>query len=180
MNIGIISGSIRDGRLGDSVTTWVADAAAARSAASYTVVDLKSFDVPLLTTNAHPMAAGKKYESAAVQAWSDAVDAHNGYIFVTPEYNHGVPGALKNAVDSLGSEWIGKPVGFVGYGSVGGVRAIEQWRQIVANFSMNDVRAEVNLSLFTDVTDGVATPAPHHRTSLTTLFDQLEAAVAAR
>lgn len=175
--IGIISGSVRDGRLGEGVGTWVADAAESRGGARYELIDLKSFDVPLLTTNLHPMAANKQYESDAVNAWSKAIDAVDGYIIITPEYNHGVPGALKNAVDSLGTEWVGKPVAFVGYGSVGGVRAIEQWRQVVANFSMVDVRAEVNLSLFTDFTDGTFTPAAHHDKSLSDVFDQIEAAV---
>lgn len=72
------------------------------------------------------------------------------YVFMTPEYNHGVPGAFKNAVDLLGPEWVGKAIGFVSYGSAEGVRAVEQWRQIVANFSMFDVRAQASLSNFTE------------------------------
>ena len=177
MKIGIISGSIRDGRLGHGVAEWVHEQAAGRGGATYELIDLKSFDVPLLTTNVHPMAANKHYDSEAVQRWSDAIDRQDGFIVVTPEYNHGVPGALKNAVDSLGNEWAGKPVAFVGYGSVGGVRAIEQWRQVIANFSMTGVRAEVNLSLFTDFTEGRATPADRHLKTLTTVFDQLEQAI---
>ena len=74
--------------------------------------------------------------------------------FVTPEYNHGVPGGFKNAVDTLGPEWVGKPVSFIGHGAVGGVRAIEQWRQILANFSMPMTRAELNFNLFLDWADG--------------------------
>lgn len=111
-----------------------------------------------------------------MQAWSDAIDACDAYIFVTPEYNHGVPGAFKNAVDTLGSEWMGKPVGFVGYGSVGGVRAIENWRTVLANFSMYDVRAEVNINLFTDFTDGEFTPQNRNVVTMGAVFDDLEKA----
>src|SRR5690606_19872835 len=126
--------------------------------AAYELVDLVAFDVPLLTTAVHPMAADKTYADPNVQRWSDTIDSFDGYVFVTPEYNHGVPGGFKNAVDSLGSEWVGKPVAFVGHGSVGGVRAIEQWRQIVTNFSMPIVRAELNFNLFTHWNDDDFTP----------------------
>ena len=127
MKVGIVLGSVRDGRAGEAVANWVAKGAAGREA-TYELIDLKAFDVPLLTTNTHPMRAKKSYDDERVQAWSDAIDACDAYIFVTPEYNHGVPGALKNAVDSLGQEWVGKTAALVGYGSVGGVRAIENWR----------------------------------------------------
>lgn len=174
MKIGIIIGSIREGRAGESVGAWVADGAAKRQAAEYEVIDLKGFDVPLFTDARHPMAMGKSYDDARVQAWSDAIDACDAYVFVTPEYNHAVPGAFKNAVDSLGSEWMGKAVAFVGYGSVSGVRAIENWRTSLANFQMYDIRTEVNLNLFTDFSEGKATPAERHLKLLENLFNDLE------
>lgn len=174
MKIGIIIGSIRDGRAGESVGAWVADAAAKREGVEYEVIDLKSFDVPLFTDARHPMAMGKSYDDERVQKWSGAIDACDAYVFVTPEYNHGVPGAFKNAVDSLGSAWVGKAVGFVGYGSVGGVRSIENWRTVIANFSMVDIRTEVNLNLFTDFTDGQCDPAERHLEIVENLFTELE------
>lgn len=173
MRIGIIVGSIRDGRAGAGVGAWVAEHAAQRTDAQFELIDLLTFDVPLLTSATVPAAANKQYESENVQRWSAAIDACDGFIFVTPEYNHGVPGAFKNAVDSLGSEWFGKTVGFVSYGADGGVRAVEQWRQIVANFQMLDVRAQVSLSLFTEFgADGFA-PLERRAGELATLFDQL-------
>ncbi|WP_324617852.1 NADPH-dependent FMN reductase [Mycolicibacterium diernhoferi] len=108
-----------------------------------------------------------------VRRWGQAVDACDGFIFVTPEYNHGVPGAFKNAVDSLGPEWFGKTVGFVSYGADGGVRAVEQWRQIVANMQMFDVRAQVALSLFSEFGPGGFTPAGRRPGELSVLLDQL-------
>ncbi|MUL66339.1 NADPH-dependent FMN reductase [Mycobacterium sp. CBMA 234] len=173
MRIGIVIGSIREGRSGAAVGAWVAERAAQRTDAQFEVIDLKSFDVPLLTSATVPAAAKKQYESDNVRRWSAAIDACDGFVFVTPEYNHGVPGALKNAVDSLGSEWSRKTVGFVSYGADGGVRAVEQWRQIIVNFQMLDVRAQVSLSLFAEFgADGFA-PLERRTGELTTLLDQL-------
>lgn len=174
MKIGIVLGSIREGRLGASVAQWVADRAKERTAADFELLDLKSFNVPLLESPTHPMQANKNYESAEVTAWSRAIDACDAFIFVTPEYNHGVPGALKNAVDVLGPEWVGKAIGFVGYGSAGGVRAVEQWRQIVGNLQMVDVRQQLEISLFTEFADGEFTPNERRPEELDVLFDQLE------
>lgn len=179
--IGIVIGSVRDGRKGGQVGRWVEGQAANRPDAKYEVIDLRSFDVPPLTTAVHPMAAKKSYESAGVQEWSDAVDSCDAYVFVTPEYNHGVPGAFKNAVDSLGPEWIGKPVAFVSYGSALGSRAVEQWRQVVANFSMVDVRAQVLLSIFTDMDDeGSVKKSERLEGDAAAMFDELEQALALR
>lgn len=175
MKVGIIIGSIREGRLGEQVGNWVHQVASRRRGeVSYELIDLKAFDVPLLTSPTHPMKANKNYDDPKVQAWSQAIDACDAYVFVTPEYNHAVPGAFKNAVDSLGAEWLGKAVGFVAYGVVGGVRAIENWRQIVANFSMVDVRGEVNLSTFTDFDGHEFTPAERRSGEVNEVFNQVE------
>lgn len=133
-----------------------------------------------MTSGTHPMMANKHYDSPAVQQWSDAIDACDGFVFVTPEYNHSVPGAFKNAVDSLGSEFVGKAIAFVGYGADGGVRATEDWRTIVANFSMHDVRAQLSLSRFAEFgPDATFQPNERRAGELATLFDQLVAATKA-
>lgn len=118
--------------------------------AEFELIDLREFDLPLMTSATLPSMANRTYDSPEVTRWSQAVDACDGFIMITPEYNHGVPGALKNAVDSLGPEWTGKTIAFVSYGADGGVRAVEHWRQIVANFHMIDVRHQVSLQLFTE------------------------------
>lgn len=174
MKIGIIIGSIREGRCGASVGEWVLEQAKDREGFDYEIVDLKSFDVPLLTSATVPGAARKKYDSPQVTAWSEAIDACDAFIFVTPEYNHSVPGAFKNAFDSLGSEWTGKAVGFVSYGAEGGVRAVEAWRPIVANFSMVDVRQQVSLSTFGEFDGTQVTPNDRRPGEAKTLFGQLE------
>ena len=180
MKIGIIVGSIRDGRKGDAVGQWVLDAAAARTDAEFEIIDLRSFDVPLLTAATLPAVANRQYDSPQVTAWSAAVDACDGFVFVSPEYNHGVPGAFKNAVDSLGPEWAGKTVAFVSYGADGGVRAVEHWRSIVANFHMIDVRGQVALSLFTDFGDGGFAPLERRAGEVAAMLEQLVAETARR
>jgi len=182
VKLGIIIGSIRDGRKGEAVGRWV-EAGTRRHTTDdveFEMIDLRGFDVPLLTSPTHPMAAQRSYDDDGTQRWSEAIDACDAYVFVTPEYNHGVPGGFKNAVDTLGAEWVGKPVAFVGHGSVGGVRAIEQWRQIVCNFSMPIVRAEVNFNGFIHWKDGTFAPEARHEDEVNALLDQLEELVRRR
>ncbi|TDT30059.1 NADPH-dependent FMN reductase [Naumannella halotolerans] len=173
MKIAIINGSIRQGRSSDGVVDWVAAQAAEHGGADFEVVDLAAFNVPLLTSPVIPGMANKQYDDPAVQAWSDAIDAFDGFILVTPEYNHGVPGALKNAFDSLSGEWQRKTIAFVSYGADNGVRAVEQWRQIVANFSMHDIRTQLSLGLFTDFADGKFAPQERRAGEAKNLFDDL-------
>ena len=173
--IGVFLGSVRSGRIGEHIGAWVMDAAAERDA-DYRLLDLADFDVPHLIAEVVPGAANKQYDDPAVTAWSEAVDACDGFVFVTPEYNHSVPGTMKNAFDSLFSEWAGKPVAFVGYGADGGVRAVEHWRQIVANLFMRGIRNQVALNIFgEDVEDGELAPREDKQAALTRALDDLEA-----
>jgi len=163
MKIAIISGSIREGRNADHVSAWVKGASAAFETEDLTfeTVHLADFNLPLLDGAMLPGMLNRAYTDEAQLAWGKKIDEFDGFIVVTPEYNHGVPGALKNAFDLLAPEWMGKPIAFVSYGADGGVRAVEQWRQIVANFDMYDVRATIALSLFTEF--GAEGLAPQER-----------------
>ncbi|HIV56696.1 MAG TPA: NAD(P)H-dependent oxidoreductase [Candidatus Stackebrandtia faecavium] len=175
MKIGIINGSIRTKRATEAVANYIQGVCDRRSSGTtYELIDLAEFQVPLLTSPVHPMAKQKKYDEPNVQRWSDAIDACDGFIFVTPEYNHGVPGGFKNAVDSLGTEWVGKPVAFVSHGSVSGVRAVEQWRQILTNFSMPLVRSELNFNMFVHWKDGEFVPDKRHDKETNAMCDELE------
>ncbi len=110
----------------------------------------------------------------ARRRWGDDINACDAFVFVTAEYNHGVPGAFKNAFDSIGPEWQGKPVGFVSCGSVGGVRAVEQWRQIVATFGMHDVSSQVSMSTFEEFDEqGGFAPSPRREKELRRMLDEL-------
>ncbi|WP_165164423.1 NADPH-dependent FMN reductase [Corynebacterium qintianiae] len=178
MTIGIILGSTRVGRAGEAVAHWVNEAAQQREGFDYRLLDLKDFNLPLYDDETLPMMAGKNYDSPEVTRWSEAIDACEAFVFVTPEYNHSVPAPLKNAVDTLGTEWYGKPVAFVGYGAAGGVRAVEHWRQITANFQMPNVRNQVAVSIMTEFPDGRFSPAPFQADSLTAVLADLEAMLA--
>jgi NAD(P)H-dependent FMN reductase len=174
VRIGIIIGSIREGRRGAEVGAWVVQRAEAVTGADFVVLDLMDFSLPLHNAPVLPAMANRNYGSDAVTRWSDAVDQCDGFIFVTPEYNYGVPGAFKNAVDSLGPEWMQKTVAFISYGANGGVRATGQWRQIVANFDMVDVRPSVALSIFDDFNgDSSFTPRERHDNELRVVFERL-------
>jgi NAD(P)H-dependent FMN reductase len=172
--IGIVLGSTRPGRLGNGVAEWVAKQAAQRDGASYDLLDVADFDLDLLGEPVVPGAANRRYENPNTRRWGQTVDEYDGFVFVTPEYNHGVPAALKNAFDVLGPEWRQKSVAFVAYGADGGVRAVEQWRTITANMAMLDARSQVSLSLFTDFGDTGFTPSERRDGELSGLFDELE------
>jgi NAD(P)H-dependent FMN reductase len=173
VKIAVIVGSTRPGRVGDQVGRWVLEQAQARAGVEYELIDLAEVGLPLLDEPIPP-AAGR-YANEHTKAWAARIAAYDGFIFVTAEYNHGVPGAFKNAFDYLYAEWNDKAVGFVSYGADGGVRAVEQWRGIVANAKLADVRAVVSLSIFREFTDGTFTPGERRGGELAEVFAQVEA-----
>jgi NAD(P)H-dependent FMN reductase len=148
VKIGIIIGSTRPGRNGESVAKWVYDIAAKRNDAAFELIDIADYNLPLLDEQLPP--AFGVYSLPHTQAWAKKIAQFDGYVFVTPEYNHSTSGALKNAIDFLNKEWNNKSAGFVSYGSLSGVRAVEHLRQIAGELQMADVRAQVAFSLFTD------------------------------
>jgi NAD(P)H-dependent FMN reductase len=148
VKIAIIVGSTRPGRKADTVARWVLDIAARRGDASFEIVDIADFDLPLLD-EALPPSMGR-YAQPHTRAWAEKIAGFDAFVFVTPEYNHSTSGALKNAIDYLFREWNDKAAGFVGYGSTGGTRAVEHLRGIMGEIKVADVRAQVALSLFND------------------------------
>ena len=173
MKIGVINGSIRSGRTSEAVTSWVMDNIGGREH-DYELIDLKDFDLPMYSGAGLPMRMDKQYDSPEVTRWSQAIDACDAFILITPEYNHSVPAAMKNAVDSIGPEWVGKPIAFVGYGPMGAIRAIEHWRQIMANFHMHDIREQLGFVAGMEMRDGF-TPMDFRKKELDTMLDRLEA-----
>ncbi len=172
LQVGIIVGSIREGRKGSKVGRWVADIAEDRGDAQYVRLELADYELPLLTDATVPGGANRQYDSEARTRWGRDIDLCDAFVFVTAEYNHGVPGAFKNAYDSIGPEWANKAVGFVSYGSVSGARAVEQWRQIVATFGMVDVAPQVAMSTFTEFDkNGDFAPNERHVKELGVLLD---------
>src|SRR5690606_10847730 len=172
INLAIIIGSTRPNRVGEGVARRVYELVQKRSDAAFELLDIADFNLPLLDEPIPPSQG--KYSKEHTKRWAAKIDAFDGYVFVTPEYNHGIAGALKNAIDFLYAEWNNKAAGFVGYGSAGGVRAVEHLRLVMAEVQVATVRAQVALSLFTDFEDfTVFKPAAHHEKSVNTMFDQL-------
>ena len=174
VKIAIVVGSTRPGRKAEAVARWVHGLAEKRSDASFEIVDIAKFELPLLD-EATPPSMGK-YEKAHTKAWAAAIAPFDGFVFVTPEYNHGTSGALKNALDFIYAEWNNKAAGFVSYGSAGGARAVEQLRLVMAELQVATVRAQVMLSLSTDFERYTTfKPDPKHERSVATMLDQLVA-----
>jgi NAD(P)H-dependent FMN reductase len=148
LNIAIILGSTRPGRIGEAVARWVYEIAKRRTDATFELVDIKDFDLPLLDEPKPPSLG--QYSQPHTKRWAAKIATFDAFVFVTPEYNHGIPAALKNAIDYLFAEWGHKAAGFVGYGGAGGARAIEQLRLVMGELHVADVRSQVLLSLFTD------------------------------
>ncbi|MBY6677912.1 NAD(P)H-dependent oxidoreductase [Rhodococcus sp. BP-332] len=131
--LGVIIGSVRTGRVGPTVAQWFVRRASADGRFEVRVLDLADVVLPM------DLSGGPGVDE--LTRWVDVCDA---FVLVTPEYNHGYPASLKLALDSVKLEWRGKPVGFVSYGgTAGGVRAVEQLRQVVAELHMASVRDAV-------------------------------------
>lgn len=174
VTVAVIVGSTRPGRKALDVAHWVMATASKRSDARFELVDIQDFNLPLLDEPVPP--AMGQYSKPHTLAWAEKIAQYDGFVFVTPEYNHGTPGALKNAIDFLYKEWNNKAAGFVGYGSAGGVRAVESLRLVMGELMVADVRAQVMLSLFTDF-ENFATfkPAAHQLQAVDTMLDQVVA-----
>ncbi len=174
LKVAIITGSTRPGRKSEAVARWVHSIAAKRSDASFEIVDIAAFDLPLLDEAAPPMMS--QYSRPHTKAWAAKVSTFDAFVFVTPEYNHSTSGALKNAIDFLYREWNDKAAGFVSYGSAGGTRAVEHLRQVMGEIKVADVRAQVALSLFTDFENfSILKPAPRQEAAVNAMLDDLVA-----
>ncbi|MBN6040930.1 NADPH-dependent FMN reductase [Amycolatopsis sp. 195334CR] len=146
--IGIILGSTRPGRNGEQVAHWVLEHAKARTDVTFDLIDLADHPLPHYDEPVSAMLG--QYQHEHTKAWAERIAAFDGFVIVTPEYNHSTSGVLKNALDYLFAEWNNKAVGFVSYGAVGGARAVEHLRLVVGELKMADVRTSVSLSLFHD------------------------------
>ena len=148
LRIAIVMGSAHTGRLNDAVAHWVYDLARTRKDADFELVDIAEYHLPLLDEGIPPTVGGYGHERKS--KWARKIASFDAYVFVTPEYNHGLSAALKNAIDYLFREWNNKAAGMVSYGSDGGARAAEQLRLVLAEVMVAAVREQVTLSLFTD------------------------------
>src|ERR1700737_4070262 len=153
VKIGIIIGSTRPGRHADSVARWIYHLAAQREDAEFEIVDLADHELPHLDEPIPPSLG--QYAHDHTKRWAAKIGSLDGFVFVTPEYNHSTSGVLRNAIDYRYSEWTNKAAGFVSYGSVGGTRAVEHLRLIMGELQVADVRQQVALNVFSDFQDFV-------------------------
>ncbi len=182
IRIAIITGSTRPARRGALVTDWIRDLASDHVThtdrrVEFEVVDVADAGLPLLDEPI-PAAIGD-YRHGHTKRWATRIAGFDGFIFVTPEYNHSMPASLKNAIDFLFVEWNDKAAGFVSYGLNGGTRAVEHLRNTLAEVKVACVRSQVALGLFTDfdfddmAEPGTLTPADHHNDVATRMMDEV-------
>ncbi len=174
LRIAVIVGSTRPGRVGDQLGRWVLDQATARGDAHYELVDLN--ELPLSRLDESIPAAMGAYQNDHTKDWATLVAGFDGYVFVTPEYNKSIPGALKNAIDFVYAEWNNKAAGIVSYGGVvSGSRAAEHLRLILAELQIATVRQQVMFSTGADFENYAVlkTPGDPHAAALSTMLDQV-------
>ena len=170
--IGIILGSTRPNRNGEQVAKWVLEIASRREDAEFELVDLRDYPLPHLDEPLPPSIG--QYANDHTKQWAKKIASFDGFVIVTPEYNHSTSGVLKNAIDYLYAEWNNKAVGFVSYGGVGGARAAEHLRLVAGELQMADVRQQVALSMITEFENfSTFKPGTYNLNALHTLLDQV-------
>ena len=153
MHIQIIIGSIREGRIAKPVGDWTYQNTQSRAGVTVELIDLKEWDLPLFNLAKGPIQGN--YEDPLQQRWAAKIAQADGYLFISPEYNHGYSPALKNALDYLYAEWNRKPAACVTYGGVAGARSVEQLRQVLIELQMAPLRDAVHIAnIFGKVNNG--------------------------
>lgn len=144
LKVKIIVGSVRQGRFAEHPARWVYEKVAAMPDIEAEILDLKEYPMPFFSEPVPP-SASDGYEHPVVQAWDAKIAEADAFVMVSPEYNHGYPAVLKNALDYTYKHWNSKPVAFVSYGSTGGARAVEQLRQVAVELQMAPIRSAVHI-----------------------------------
>ncbi|WP_028561988.1 NADPH-dependent FMN reductase [Paenibacillus pinihumi] len=166
LNIGIILGSTRQGRLSPQVGEWVKGIAEHRADANYEIIDIADFKLPFLG----------EADAPGIASWNEKLASLDGFVFIVQEYNHSITGALKNALDLAREAWNDKAAGIVSYGAAGGARAAEHLRGILGELKVADVRTHPTLSLFTDFVNGSEfKPQDHHLNNVNAMLDEVAA-----
>jgi NAD(P)H-dependent FMN reductase len=143
LRLGIILGSTRTGRFADRPGAWFAELAGKRAELAVELVDLRDYPLPFFDEPKSPFREPSKHEVAV--RWGRKVAELDAFVFVTGEYNHGIPASLKNALDYLYAEWTRKPAGYVSYGGAGGARGVEQLRLNLIELQVAPVRSAVHI-----------------------------------
>jgi NAD(P)H-dependent FMN reductase len=146
--ISVIVGSTREGRFSEKPARWILEHLKRRKGVDARLLDLRDFPMPFFD---HPLTPGipgrPPYPGEVVQRWTKAIAQSDGFVFATPEYNHGLPAVLKNAIDWVYPEWARKPGCFLSWGAAGGVRSVEQLRQVIVTLHMMPLRSAVHIPI---------------------------------
>jgi NAD(P)H-dependent FMN reductase len=170
----VITVSTRPGRSGFPLSTWIFERATAHGSFDVELVDLRDQGLPLFDEPRHPRL--RQYEHEHTKRWSAKIDAADAFIFVTPEYDHGTPPSLINALVYLLHEWAHKPVGFVSYGGpAGGARAVQMVKPMMTALKMVVLFESVMAPLFLHSIDdkGVFNPSELQQTGAQAMLDSL-------
>lgn len=145
LNIKVIAGSTREGRFSDKAAVWIAEEIKTQNEVVVEVLDLRDYNMPFFNEPVSPSFKQEPFKDEAVARFTKKIAEADAFVIVTPEYNHGTSGVLKNALDWVYPEWNNKPVAFVSYGGVGGARAVEQLRLNAVELQMAPIRAAVHI-----------------------------------
>ncbi|GAC1390901.1 MAG: hypothetical protein NVSMB46_01660 [Candidatus Saccharimonadales bacterium] len=151
MNIHIIIGSTRPGRVGPQIAQWMYENLSLGSNHHYEIIDIEDYGLPMFNEPIHPSL--HQYQFDYTKRWSHKIEQADGYIFLTPEYNAGYPSSLKNAIDYLYQEWLHKPAMIVSYGTKGGTSASSQLRQVLERLKMKVTMTSPAFNVNNDMSD---------------------------
>ena len=146
LNIKVILATVREGRFGDNPAKWITEKAKEVEDFNIELLDLKDYSLPIFAEAVSPADVKGVRANPLVNRWAEKISSADGFIVVTPEYNHGYPSSLKNNIDYLYKEWNKKPIAFVGYGTTGGAFSVGQIRQVAIELQMAPIRIAVHIA----------------------------------
>jgi NAD(P)H-dependent FMN reductase len=148
--ISVIVGTTRETRFSEKPAHWILEHLKKRQDVDARLLDLRDFPMPFFDQPLTPAMPGRPaFENEAVQRWTAAIGASDGYVIATAEYNYGPAAVLKNAIDWVYPEWRRKPVSFISWGSAAGTRSVQQLRQTAIELQLAPIRSSVHIPVST-------------------------------
>ena len=173
LKIKVIVGSTRANRFSEKPARWIFEAAKQRADLDVELLDLADYPLPFFEEAMPPGLAKDQYDNPIVVKWRDKIREADGFIICTPEYNHGYPAVLKNALDHVYFAWSRKAVAFVSWGGAGGTRCVEQLRSVAIELDMAPTRCAVHIPNPWFIKDASEIDTEANQQSAKTLLDHL-------
>ena len=178
IKIQVIMGSTRQGRFVEQPAQWIFKKLKEKKDVEAELIDLRDWPLPFFDEPVSPgmMSIQKAdYVSKLGKKWAGKIGEADGYLMVVPEYNHGYPAVLKNAIDYVYKEWNNKPIAFMSYGgAAGGTRSVQQLRQVVVELQMVPIRNGVHIPLYwTQLDEKGQLKMDNHTEGAENMLDQL-------